>query len=137
MAKAPGSAVIIALRLVITYETPLGTRTLSSSTRTSPSGLRIRSTPATWTRTPLAGSMPQTARWKWVEEVISWLGTTPSAITRAPAYTSARKASSAWTRWATPASMVAHSAAAITRGTRSSGNGRSTPPTSKVTPAWV
>ena len=42
-----GIAVIIALRLVITYETPLGTRTLSSSTRTSPAGLRIRSTPAT------------------------------------------------------------------------------------------
>ena len=53
----------MALRLVITYETPLGTRTLSSSTRTSPSGVRIRSTPATWMRTPLAGSMPQTARW--------------------------------------------------------------------------
>jgi threonine dehydratase len=45
--------------------------------------------------------------------------------------------SSARTRWATPASMVSHSAEAITRGTRSSGNGRSTPPMSNVTPAWV
>jgi hypothetical protein len=53
--------VIMALRLVITYETPLGTRTLSSSTRTSPDGLRIRSTPATWMRTPLRAECPTRA----------------------------------------------------------------------------
>ncbi len=81
--NASGSAVIIALRLVITYETPLGTRTLSSRTRTSPSGVRIRSTPATWIRTPLGGWIPHTARWKWLDEVTSWLGMTPSLITRA------------------------------------------------------
>ena len=73
----------MAVRLVITYDTPLGTRTLSSSTRTSPSGVRIRSTPATWIRTPLAGWMPHTARWKWLDEVTSWLGMTPSEMTLA------------------------------------------------------
>ncbi len=83
MENASGSAVIIALRLVITYDTPLGTRKLSSSTRTSPAGVRIKSTPATWMRTPLPGITPQTARWKWLEEVTRLLGITPSAITRA------------------------------------------------------
>ena len=63
MPNASGIAVTMALRLVITYETPLGTRTLSSSTRTSPSGVRIRSIPPTWTRTPFDGWIPQTARW--------------------------------------------------------------------------
>ena len=38
--------------------------------------------PATCTRTPFGGSMPQTARWKWLEEVTSWRGMTPSVITR-------------------------------------------------------
>ena len=56
-------------------------RRLSSSTRNWPSSSRIRSTPLTCTRTPLAGSMPAASRWKWALVRTSRRGTTPSAST--------------------------------------------------------
>ncbi len=37
--------------------------------------------PATWTRTPLAGSMPAASRWKWVAVVTSRRLITPSLST--------------------------------------------------------
>ena len=48
----------MARRLDSTYETPLGTRTLSSSTRNVPASSRIRSMPETWIRTPFGAVMP-------------------------------------------------------------------------------
>jgi hypothetical protein len=58
-----GRAAEIARRLVITYDTPDGTRTLSSSTRNSPALSRIRSMPDTCTRTPLGGRTVAASRW--------------------------------------------------------------------------
>ena len=76
--------VIMAFRLVITYETPLGTRTLSSSTRTSPARVADQVHARRHECVPRCrAGCPTRARWKWVEEVTSWLGMTPSAITRA------------------------------------------------------
>ncbi len=121
-------------RLEMTYETPLGTRTLSSSTRQPPCSSRIRSMPDTWMRTPLALSTPAAARWKCAEEVIRPAGMTPSRTAFWAPYTSLRNASNARTRCFTPASIRDHSACSITRGTASSGNGRSSPAKSNVTP---
>ena len=63
----------------------------------------------------------------------SW-GMSPSLTMRAAPYTSARKSSSARTRWATPSETCLHSASVKIRGTTSRGNGRSSPSRSKVTP---
>ena len=58
----------------------------------------------------------------------------PASNTSPAPYTSARNISRARTRWATPRSISAHSSAAMTRGTRSSGNGRSSPDRLNVMP---
>ena len=39
--------------------------------------------PATWMRTPFAGTIPFTARWKPVDETITRRGTTPARTTSA------------------------------------------------------
>ena len=90
--------------------------------------------PDTCTRTPFGGTTPCITRWKCGELATTRRGITPSSKTLPSEYTSARNASSALTRWATPASITAHSSASRMRGTMSSGNGRSSPPMSKVTP---
>ena len=85
-------------------------------------------------RTPLGGLTPAAWRQNWLDVRTSRRGITPSATISPGPYTSARNASRARTRWATPASMTAHSAAGMIRGTRSSGNGRSSPESEKVMP---
>ena len=47
-----GNTRLVTRRFSITYDTPEGVRRLSSSTRSTPSGLRMRSMPAMWMRTP-------------------------------------------------------------------------------------
>ena len=59
--NSSGNDRAMALRLDSTYDTPLGTRTLSSSTRQLSASSRITSMPATWMRTPLAGATPTAA----------------------------------------------------------------------------
>ena len=90
--------------------------------------------PETCTRTPLGGRIPAAARWKWDDVATTPRGTTPSANTCPASYTSARKASSVRTRCWTPRSMVVQVSISMTRGRMSSGNARSSPPMSKVTP---
>jgi|GEM_PF-5404957 len=69
-------------RFEMTYETPDGTRTLSSSTRQSPFSSRMRSMPDTWMRTPFAGSMPAASRWKCSLDDTRRAGMTPSFTAR-------------------------------------------------------
>ena len=90
--------------------------------------------PARCTRTPFGGWMPAAARAKLLLVTISECGTTPSASTCRSPYTSARNASSARTRWATPASMCSHSCSGISRGIRSSGKTHSRPEEENVMP---
>ncbi len=56
---AAGNTRLVMRRFSITYETPDGVRRLSSSTRSTPSGLRMRSMPAMWMRTPPGGFIPR------------------------------------------------------------------------------
>ena len=65
---------------------------------------------------------------------MSAAGSTPSRTQYWRPYASSRNASSAFTRCCTPFSTRAHSSYAMTRGTASSGNGRSSPAKSNVTP---
>ena len=90
--------------------------------------------PETWMRTPFAVTIPAASRWKWLDELMSRAGITPSMTARCSPYTSARNFSSARTRCLTPDSTVSHSSCWMTRGTASSGNGRSSPAKSNVTP---
>ena len=95
---------------------------------------RVVLMPATWMRTPLGGVSPKAARTNPGELVTTSWGINPSLTMRAPPYTSARKASRARTRWATPVDTRSHSSAVKIRGTTSRGKGRSSPSRSKVTP---
>ena len=82
-----------------------------------------------------AGRTPAAARWKWDDVATTPRGASRRRANTCPAsYTSARNASSARTRCWTPRSMVVQVSISMTRGRMSSGNARSSPPMSKVTP---
>ena len=75
---APWKTRLVTRRFSTTYDTPEGVRTLSSSTRNTPSGPRMRSMPAMGMRTPPGGRRPRSLGTKDLAPSTRSAGITPA-----------------------------------------------------------